>query len=205
MSISGTTSYGIELTGSPILTTKQDVPLDIYYWYDYQCSFCKQFEMGDYAALPQLVRNEVTNGTVRIVLLQYPRYGPRSVTAAVMAKCLWGIVKDSNPERFWKWHHTVFKQQTRDVGGAWVSRKSLLGYARKITGIDARAVDQCMRQNRQQIEADIRNERKRGKKEGFIQTPGFILYNPNTKRHVQMKGAQPYPRFQYHINALLNQ
>lgn len=184
------------------MAKKKDVPIDIYYWYDYQCRFCKQFEMGQYGALPKLVRNKISNGTVRMALLLYPNYSKRSWTAAVAAKCIWRMVKDSNPKLFWKWHHTVFKNQGR-VGGSWVSRESLLGYARNIKGIDARAVDQCMRQNRKQIEADVRKERKRAKKVEFAQTPGFVLYNPNTKRRVEMQGAQPYPRFEYNIGSLL--
>jgi protein-disulfide isomerase len=202
MSISGTTSFGIELTGSPVITKKKDAPIDIYYWYDYQCAYCKQFEMGQYGALPKLVRNEISKGTVRMPLLQYPNYGKHSWTAAVAADCIWQMVKDSNPELFWKWHHTVFKNQ-KGAGGEWSSRKSLLGYTRKIKGIDARAVDQCMRKNRKQIEADVRKERKRAKKVGIGQTPGFVLYNPKTEQHIKMRGAQPYGRFQYHINSLL--
>jgi protein-disulfide isomerase len=201
MSISGTTDYGIELTGTPVMATKKNAPIDIYYWYDYQCSYCQQFEMGQYAALPKLVRNGIKNGTVRMALLLYPNYGKQSWTAAVAARCIWGMVKDSNPESFWKWHHTVFKNQ-RLVGGKWSSRKSLLGYAQNINGIDARAVDQCMRQNRKQIEADIRKERKRARKIGFANTPGFVLYSSKTDRHIEMQGAQPYFRFKTHINSL---
>jgi protein-disulfide isomerase len=202
MSVSGTAEYGIELTGSPVMGKQNtNIPIDIYYWYDYQCSYCKQFETQ---YLPKLVRNEIASGTARLVFLLYPNYGQHSWTAAVMAKCLWQQVKDRNPELFWKWHHTVFKNQQL-AGGAWSSRKSLLGYARNIKGINARAIDQCMRKNRKQIEADVRKERKRGRKVGFSGTPGFVLYHPTTDRHVQLQGAQPYIRFHNQIQSFLNQ
>lgn len=121
-----------------------------------------------------------------------------------MAKCLWRLVTNKNPDIFWKWHHSVFKHQKLD-GGEWSSRKSLLGYARAIKGINARAVDQCMRKNRKQFEADITQERKRGKKEGFSNTPGFVLYHPNSDRHVKLAGAQPYTTFHNQIQSFLNQ
>jgi protein-disulfide isomerase len=179
-------------------------PIDIYYWYDYQCRYCHQFEMGKYGALAPLVKNEISSGTARMILLTYPNYGGRgshSWTAAIMAKCVWRMVKDKNPDLFWKWHHSVFKHQGL-VGGGWSSRKSLLGYARNIKGINARAVDTCMRQNRKQIKADVQRERKRARKIGLKGTPGFVLYNPKTGRHSSFHAAQPYAVFQRHIQRL---
>jgi protein-disulfide isomerase len=206
VSVSGTTKYGIELTGSPVIGKKNtDPPIDIYYWYDYQCRYCQQFELSKYGALAPLVHNEISNGTVRMILLDYPNYGGRgshSWTAAIMAKCIWRDVKDRNPDLFWKWHHTVFKHQGL-VDGEWSSRKSLLGYARNITGIDARAVETCLRQNRKQIRADVQHERKRARKIGFKGTPSFVLYNPKTGQHSSLYGAQPYPVFQRTIQTLL--
>lgn len=201
---SGTTSYGIELAGSPVIANTSNPPVDIYYWSDYQCAYCKQFEMSKYGAFPQLVRNDVAAGRVRVVLLMYPNYGPHSWTAHVMAKCLWHRVKDTDPSRFWKWHHTVFKNQGLD-GEAWSSRKSLLGYARKIKGIDARALDQCMRKNRKQYEKDIREERKRARSENFSETPGFVMHHPESDRSVSFFGAQPYSTFERQINAYRKQ
>lgn len=200
----GTTKYGIDLSGAPVMGKNPNAPVHIYYWSDYQCSYCKQFELGKHGALPKLVRNEIADGKVNIAFLQYPNYGDHSWTAGVMAKCIWRKLKDKNPDLFWKWHHTVFDHQELD-GGEWSSRKSLLKYARKIKGIDARAVDQCMRTNRKQLESDLKKERKRGKKEGFANTPGFVLYHPKTDRQQIFKGAQPYTSFQKQIQAFLNQ
>lgn len=183
---------------------QKNTPVDIYYWSDYQCSYCKQFEMGRYGALPKLIRNEVSKGKVRIVFLQYPNYGKHSWIAGTMAKCLWRKYKDKDPSKFWKWHHSVFKHQELD-GGKWSSKKSLLGYARNIKGINARALEQCMRKNRKQLEADIKQERKRGKKEGFSNTPGFVVYHPKSGRKVNLAGAQPYTTFHHQIQSFLNQ
>lgn len=178
-----------------------NAPIDIYFWYDYQCVYCKQFEMK---YLPDLVRNEVNNGTARIVFLQYPNYGKHSWTAAVMAKCLWKTVKDRAPDMFWKWHHSVFEHQGLPEK-KWSSRESLLGYVRNSTGIDASAIDQCMRTNRKHFETDIRSERKRAQKEGLSATPGFVLYARNTGKKIKLTGAQPYSRFHSHIQSLQNQ
>lgn len=203
MNGTGTTKYGIKLDGSPVMG-KKNASVDIYYWSDYQCSFCKQFELGNRGALPKLIRNEISNGKARIVFLQYPNYGEHSWTAGVMAKCLWRKYKDKNPNAFWKWHHSVFEHQKLD-GGTWSSRKSLLGYARNIKEINANAIDKCMRKNRKQLEADIRKERKRGKKkEGFANTPGFVLYHPKSDRKMKLQGAQPYSTFNNQIQSFLN-
>lgn len=201
---SGTTEYGIDLAGVPVLTEASDPPVDIYYWSDYQCEFCKQFEMSKNGALPQLIRNEIADGSARIVFLHYPNYGDHSWTADVMAKCLWQQVKDNDPGLFWEWHRTVFDNQGLD-GGDWSSRDSLLGYARNIEGIDARSLDQCMQQNRNQHEKDIKQERQRARDEGFSDTPGFVLYHPKSDQSTSFFGAQPYSTFQQQIGAYLNQ
>lgn len=203
-SVSGTTNYGIKLAGNPVIANTSNPTVDIYYWSDYQCAYCKQFEMGDNGAMPKLIRNEVANGTVRIVFLHYPNYGDQSWTADVMAKCLWKQVKDDSPDRFWKWHRTVFKKQ-KLAGGDWSTRSSLLGYARNINGIDAKALDQCMQQNRKQYETEITQERKRAQKEGFSDTPGFVLYHSGSNQSTSFFGAQPYSTFKQQINAYRNQ
>ncbi|RRJ28039.1 DsbA family protein [Halocatena pleomorpha] len=200
---SGTTSYGIGLAGNPIIANTSDPTVDIYYWSDYQCAYCKQFEMGDNGALPKLIRNEVSDGVARIVLLHYPNYGDHSWTADVMATCLWNRVKDDRPDRFWEWHRTVFENQQLD-GGEWSSRSNLLGYARDIDGIDANALDQCMKQNRKQHEAKIKQERKRARNEGFSDTPGFVLYHSGSDQTTSFFGAQPYSTFKQQIDAYRN-
>lgn len=202
-SVSGTTDYGIELAGSPVIANTSDPPVDLYYWSDYQCAYCKQFEMSNNGALPKLIRNDVSDGTVRIVFLHYPNYGDHSWTAGVMAKCLWNRVKDDSPDRFWEWHRTVFENQELD-GGDWSSRSSLLGYARDTEGIDADALDQCMQQNRGQHETEIEQERKRARDEGFSDTPGFVLYHSGSEQTTSFFGAQPYSTFEQQIDAYSN-
>lgn len=201
---SGTTDYGIELAGSPVIANTSDPTVDIYYWSDYQCAYCKQFEMSDHGALPKLIRNDVADGTTRILLLHYPNYGDHSWTADVMARCLWDQVKDNSPDRFWEWHRTVFENQELD-GGDWSSRSSLLGYARDIKGIDANALDQCMQQNRDQHETEIKQERKRARDEGFSDTPGFVLSHSGSDQSTSFFGAQPYSTFKQQIDAYRNQ
>lgn len=200
VALSETTGYNIDLAGTPVIG-KKDAPIDIYYWSDYQCAYCKQFEEN---YLPDLIKNEINNGTARMVLLQYPNYGEHSWTAAVMARCLWKTVKDRTPDEFWKWHHSVFEHQGLP-GKKWSSRDSLLGYAQKSSGVDTNTITQCMRSNQKQIKADIREERKRSQKEGFSATPGFMLYARNTGKTIKLTGAQPYSRFQSHIQSLQNQ
>ncbi|RRJ29557.1 DsbA family protein [Halocatena pleomorpha] len=200
VALAGTTEYGIKLAGTPVLG-KEDAPIDIYYWYDYQCAYCKQFEKK---YLPDLVQNEINNGTARMILLQYPNYGEHSWTAAVMAKCLWESVKDRAPDVFWKWHHSVFEHQ-RLPEEKWSSKDSLLGYAQSITGINEDSINECIKQNRKKFESDIRNERKRSQEEGFSATPGFTLYVRKTGKQVKLTGAQPYSWFQSHIQSLQNQ
>lgn len=199
MSLSGSSSMGVDLSGTPVIGKKAQTPIDLYYWTDYQCRFCKQFENK---TIPKLLANEVANGTVRVIMLWYPHYGPHSMTAAVMAKCAWQQVKDTNPAAFWNWHHTVFENQGL-VEKEWSSRGSLLGYARNTKNLSAGKIEQCMNSSGSSWKNDVKAERKRAKNNGFTQTPSFIVHNPKTDQQKKFSAAQPYGTVSRHIQSLL--
>ncbi|WP_330630318.1 DsbA family protein [Halocatena halophila] len=198
---SGTTDYNIELDNKPVIAATDDPVIDIYMWTDYQCRFCKKFEGN---ALGYLVANDVREKTARIVMQNYPHKGGNSMTAAVMAKCLWEQVKDDDPQLFWEWHHTVFNNQQLPEE-SWSSRSSLLQYARNINGIDAPSLDQCMQANRTGHEKTIRAEKQRGTKEGIKETPGFVIYHRDSEAtSPPLMAAQPYTTFETQIYKLRN-
>ncbi|RRJ29561.1 DsbA family protein [Halocatena pleomorpha] len=188
---SGAGAFGIQLGGHPIMGTG-DAPLDMYYWSEYQCPYCAQFESE---TLPQIIQNYVTSGVVRLIFIEYPYLGSDSMTAAVMDQCVWRQVKESDPSAYWRWHSAVFEAQGETNSG-WASKANLLDISRAVGGVSADTVDQCMSANRQAIETEIESDSQQVRSLGINGTPAFVLYNRQSEKTGKLIGAQPYDRFE---------
>jgi protein-disulfide isomerase len=168
-----------------------DAPIDMYYWSDYQCPFCRRFEQN---AFPRLIKNHVQSGTVRVVFIEFPYIGDASLTAAVMDRCVWQQVRDDRPRAYWRWHSTLFDKQGKENSG-WASTENLLSITADVDGVDAGGVESCMNEQRSDIEASIRTEMDQASQFGIRGTPAFILYNRDADTAGRLVGAQPYDRF----------
>jgi protein-disulfide isomerase len=194
-----TTGLGIDLAGNPIMGS-QDAPLDMYYWSEYQCPFCRQFEQN---AFPKLIRNQIKSGTVRVVFIEFPYLGDASMTAAVMDRCVWRTVRDERSRAYWRWHSTLFDKQGAENGG-WASKENLLDITGNVDGVDPNAVESCMSLHRGDIEASINADIDKASKFGIRGTPAFILYNREADAAGKLVGAQPYDRFEEAITRAKN-
>jgi protein-disulfide isomerase len=189
------TVHGVDLTHAPVVGAA-DADVSIYYWSDYQCPFCKQFETETY---PKLLENEVADGTARLVLLQFPNIGRASASAALLAKGVWHQVKEERPDRFGAWHSHVFENQEKPNSG-WAEYSKLLDLTREVDGVDTAAVDEYVRNNQGTLSDVVKAEQRAGKDAGISGTPGFMLYGSSDS--TKLMGAQPYPRFQSAIENL---
>ncbi|WP_225741385.1 DsbA family protein [Halorussus halophilus] len=187
---SKTTGFDINLQGHPIMGDL-DAPIDMYYWSDYQCPFCRRFEQN---AFPKIIENYVKTGTVRVVFIEFPYLSDNSMTAAVMDKCVWRQVRDSSPDTYLRWHSTLYDEQ-ESKGSGWASKSNLLEITRGVEGVDASAVKTCMENHRSEIESSINEDMNKASQFGIRGTPAFILYNRDADAAGKLVGAQPYGRF----------
>ncbi|WP_254662930.1 thioredoxin domain-containing protein [Haladaptatus sp. W1] len=185
-----TTKFGIDLQGNPVIGSA-DAPLDMYYWSDYQCPFCQKFEQNTF---PKLLEDYVKPGKVRIVVLDKPYIGQASETAARMAKCVWRTVRDEKPDAFKRWHSSMFDEQGKENSG-WAQRSNLLEITDNVRGVDATAVESCMKQNRDAVIASIDADVKASEKNGLRGTPAFIIFDRESTKAGKVVGAQPYSLF----------
>jgi Thioredoxin len=113
-------------------------PATIVEFSDFQCPFCRSFAQ----TLNEALANET--GSVRVVFRHLPLSGhvwPRR--AAEGAAC---AQLQSAAEAFWALHDQLFRhQQTTTPENI---REKLYGFAKDITGLDARAFQQCMSNSR---------------------------------------------------------
>lgn len=175
-----------------------NAPIDVLYWSDYLCPYCQVFALDIHS---KLIKNEVEKGLARFVFLELPNIADNSWPAAILAKAVWRTVADTNPDRYWKWHHAVFEQQGQP-GSGWADQENLLSITRDV-GIDTDAVTTYMNANRQRIKDEIVSEISAANQTSIPGTPAFYLYNRQTGDSGTIIGTQPYSRYQSEIQSLL--
>jgi protein-disulfide isomerase len=186
----GTTGLGIELAGRPI-AGESDAPVDIYYWTDYLCPFCKKFETE---TLPDLGSNHIDTGEVRLVALSYPNIGEYSMPAAVWGRCVWSQVADSNPDAFWRWHEAAFDEQA-ESGKDWADEETFRAVTERTDGVAVSEVESCRQNRGGDIRASIEPNLEIAQSAEIQGTPGFIIYNRDSEAAGKLVGAHPYENF----------
>lgn len=197
---SSQTQMGIDLSGNPIMGTS-DAQFTLFYWSEFQCPFCKEFEAN---ALQELIEKDVRPGRLRVVFLEFPYMGEASTTAAVMDRCVWRQVRDAEPGRYWQWRTTIFENQGKKNSG-WASKENLLSLTADVEGVDSSAVESCMADHRSEIEDELDAETRGAQRYGFRGTPSFVLADLEAGTAGKLVGAQPYENFEKGMNQIANQ
>ncbi|WP_254525638.1 DsbA family protein [Natrinema caseinilyticum] len=185
-----TAALGLELRGKPIMGSP-DAPLELYYWTDFQCPFCERFERE---TLPDLVRDYVRPGELRIVFVSLPFFGADSMTAAVAGKCVWDRVRRSDPSAYWAWRTAIFDEQGEKNSG-WASAENLVEYTRSVSVVDAGALETCLEERRSTLEARVEADAEQARSFGITGTPTFVATDRESGSREALVGAQPIERF----------
>lgn len=190
---------GVNYAGSPVLG-RLDADLRLFYWSDYQCPFCEQFEVN---TLPKLAENHVATGDLAIVFLELPVFGADSTTAAHASKCVWKAVRDDDPDAWGRWHRHVFDQQG-DKNDGWASESKLYEYTANVDGVDEADVRLCMDDRRDAVTAATQEDVDTALEQLGLRraTPAFAMSNPEAGAWLDIPGAQPYETFEKVIDRL---
>ncbi len=168
---------------------EKNAPVTIAVWFDYQCPFCKRFELD---TLEQVYQNYVVDGKVRIVYKDFQFLGPDSATAALFARAVW----DAEPTHFHDWYLAVMNAQDEEHGG-FGNLESLTTLTRTIEGIDTDRVLKVMNDKKAEFEAAIAADRQEGASFGINGTPGIVVGT------TLLAGARPYAEVSALIDAEL--
>ncbi|MFP4174436.1 MAG: DsbA family protein [Halobacteriales archaeon] len=191
----GTGYRDVSLGGKPIMGSP-DADLELYYWMDFQCPFCERFERE---TLPDLYRDHVETGDVRVVLTTVPFFGEDSMTAAVASSCVWDSVREEDGSAYWNWHTAVMSQQG-DRNSGWADAESLTAITEAVSGVDAGRVENCLSSERGERADVVRSEADKARSLGVSATPGFVVHNRDTGRSSSLSGAQPLELFERAID-----
>lgn len=143
-------------------------PTTVAVYYDYQCPFCKQFELS---VVPQLMENYVATGKTKIVYKDFHFLGEDSMTAAVFGRALY----DLYPDQFHTWFIAMANAQDDEGDEGFGDLASIQELTRGIPGIDVDRVTAQMEQKRSDYEAAIQADYEEGTSFGINGTPSIIV------------------------------
>ncbi len=156
-------------------------PVTVEVWSDYQCPYCRQFAEG---AQRELIRNEVVQGSVRLVHRDFAFLGAESELAAQAADCA------GDQDRYFDYHDKLFAEQKGENRGTF-GKDALKRFATQL-GL-APSFNACLDGGR--YAADVKADRAAASQKGVTSTPTLFV---NGKKY---EGALPIADLRRAINA----
>ena len=154
----------------------ENAPVTIIEFSDYQCPFCGRFYLN---ALPQLKKEYIDTGKVKLVFRDYPlsfhENAQKAAEAAEAARELGGN------DAYWKMHDKIFENQDA------ITIEDLVEYAKEI-GADETRFKELLDSSK--YRGEVLGDFSDGQEAGVQGTPTFFI---NGRILV---GAQPFEAFQ---------
>ena len=164
-------------------------PVTIYYFFDYQCPFCKQNELQ---TMPEILKNYVDTGKVKIVYKDFEFLGPDSITVGEWARAVWQLY----PNQFQAWHDAIFQNEGTENSG-WVTTANLTKYTQTVPGIDASAIIAAVAKNKAAYDSAMSADKAQAQSVGIQGTPSLVIGNQ------LVVGALPYSNISAAIDAVI--
>ncbi len=179
----------VNTTGEPFIG-QSNAPITIAYWYDYQCPFCKQNEE---TAMPQLIKEYVNTGKVKIVFKDFQFLGPDSQTLGQFSRAVWAAA----PAKFYLWHKAVYDNAGTENTG-WATHDKIMSITTSALGASvANQVNQLVNTNGATYQKAMDADKAEGSAFGVTGTPGFIIGKQ------RIDGAVPYTQIKSAVEAAL--
>jgi len=159
---------------------RQDAPLLMVEYSDYQCPFCRQYHVSTF---DQIKKNYVDSGRVRYVNRDFPlAFHENARRAAMAARCA------GEQGRFWELRHAMI-ENANQLGGQNISK-----YAGD-TKLEMSGFQTCLDSGR--YAQDVDRDLEEGAQAGVSGTPSFVVGRLVNGRleGVRVVGAMPYQNF----------
>lgn len=179
----------VKIAGNPFIG-RVDAPLTMAVWDDFQCPYCKKFKVE---TLPEIVKNYVDTGKLKIVFMDFPFQGEDSTTGALYSHAVWKLY----PEQYHLWNTAMFTAQDQGGNQGFGDAASIDKLNATIPGIDATKVAADVKANTVVYQEIIDANKAEAQKVGINATPSFLI----GKQVVQ--GAYPYANFKEVIDEAL--
>jgi protein-disulfide isomerase len=169
---------------------KEDAPLVLVEYTDYQCPFCQRFHNDTFA---QIKANYIDTGKVRFVSRDFPLgFHENAMRGAVAARC------SAEQGKYWDFRHTLI------VNASQLQADKIAGYAQNAS-LDVSKFKACIDSDK--YKAAIDKDIAEGQLAGVTGTPAFVLGRlQNGKLEgVRIVGAVPYAQFDAKIQDFMKQ
>lgn len=179
----------IKIDGNPFLGSL-DAPVTIVFWSDFQCPYCRAAEVGGIPqipivpAIPEIIKNYVDTGKVRLVFMDFAFLGEDSVTAGLYNRSVWALY----PNQYFVWRTAMFTAQDGE-GQGFGDAASIDKLTATIAGIDAKKVAADVKANEAAYRTALESDKAEAIKVGINATPSFVVGKK------VIAGAQPYENF----------
>ena len=179
----------VKTDGDPFIG-QPNAPVTIAFWSDFQCPFCKQFEL---TTLPQIIQNYVNTGKAKVVFMDFPFLGKDSITAALYSHSIWKLY----PNQYFAWRTAMYNAQDQEGDVGFGNAGTIDKLDATIPGLDAAKITADVAANTAAYQAMADADKAEGQKAGVNATPSFVIGTQ------MIAGAYPYANFQTALDALL--
>lgn len=186
------TRIAISIGDSPFMGSS-NAPVTMIEFSDFQCPFCGRFFSQ---ALPDIEKNYIDSGKVRLVYKHFPLENLHSnaMAAAIAAECA------NEQGKFWEYHNTLFENQTSWAQlSAIDTAKAFKQYASEL-GLDANSFNSCLDSGK--YTDKVNKDQKDGSQYGVNGTPTFFIGN-DKKGYMELDGDQPFSSFKKELDSEL--
>lgn len=166
---------------------RDDAPVTIVEFSDFQCPFCRRFYEDTYI---QLKKEYIDTGKARLVFRDYPLpFHPAAGVSAQAGECA------QDQGKFSEYHDRIFAEQAKKgTGTVEYGAAELKAWARSV-GMNGSDFDSCLDSGKYADE--VAEDMKDGSAAGVDGTPSFFING------ALVVGAQPYAVFKQAIDAAL--
>ncbi len=181
----------IKTDGDPYLG-QATAPVTIAFWGDFQCPYCKQFELN---TLPQIVKDYVDTGKVKLVFMDFAFLGNDSIAGGEYSRSVWKLY----PAQYFAWRTAMYTAQDQEGDQGFGNAATIDKLDATIAGIDAAKVAADVKANASTYDAEMNADKAEAGKAGVNATPSFVIGTQ------MLPGALPYENFKAAIDAALKQ
>ncbi|MEK6952940.1 MAG: DsbA family protein, partial [Nanoarchaeota archaeon] len=172
-----TAPVDVSVDDDPILG-KEDAPVTIVEFSDYQCPFCGRFEKDTF---PTLKEEYIDTGKVKLIFRDFPLTSihPYAQKAAEASECA------DEQGKFWKYHDKLFENQEA------LTVDDLKKYADDLN-LNNNKFENCL--DSDSMKEEVKKDTDDGINYGVTGTPAFFING------IILEGAQPFENFKQIID-----
>jgi len=167
---------------------RDDAPVTLVEFADYQCPFCKKFQSDAYA---ELKKNYIDTGKVRFIGRDLPlEFHPYALKAAEAARCA------GDQGKYWELRNAI-------IADSAPPDDAVIKKAAESVSLDVAALQACVASEK--YKAEVQRDASEAATLQISGTPTFVLAKSAKDKldGVLIVGAQPFASFQSAIDALL--